>query len=148
MKNRGFVLLVVVCLVGFLVGACSGPTKEVRTQKQSASVIVATPRVEISKTAQVVLYGTGFAPKQEVLFVFKDTGGVRTVISNDVLIPAPVPNEAGAWVTAWDVGSYLSLIKPGTIVLDVTDSSYKTLAQVPVLFFAPPKKVEKKEEKK
>ena len=144
MKNRGFQLLVVVCLVGFLVGACSGPTKEVRTHKQSASVIVATPLVELSKTAQVVLYGTGFAPKQEVLFVFKDTGGVLTVISNDALKPAPVPNEAGAWVTAWSAGQYLSLLKEGTIVLDVTDSNYKTLTQVPVSFFAAPKKEEKK----
>ena len=144
MKNRGLGVLVVVCLVGLLVGACNSLTQEVRTQTQSASVIVATPRVEISKTAQVVIYGTGFAPKQEVLFVFKDTGGVLTVISNDALRPAPVPNEAGAWVTAWDAGQYLSLIQPGMIVLDVTDSNYKTLTQVPVLFFAAPKKEEKK----
>ncbi len=143
MKNRGFGLLVVVCLVGLLVGACTCPTKEVRTQKQSPSVIVATPRVELSKTAQVVLYGTGFSPKQEVLFVFRDSSGVLTVISNDALNPAPVPNEAGAWVTMWNAGQYLSLIKAGTIVLDVADSNYKTLTQVPVLFFT----VEKKEKK-
>ena len=143
MKNRGFGLLVVVCLVGLLVGACAGPAKEVQTVTQCTSVIVATPRVEISKTAQVVLYGTGFAAKQEVLFVFKDKGGVRTVISDDALIPAPVPNEAGAWVTAWDAGQYLSLIQPGMIVLDVTDSNFKTLTQVPVSFFT----VEKKEKK-
>ena len=118
--------------------------KEVRTAKQSPSVIVTTPLVEISKTAQVVLYGTGFAHKQSILFIFKDTGGVLTVIGDDALKPAPVPNEAGAWVTAWNVGGYLSLIKPGTIVLDVTDSNYKTLAQVPVSFFT----VEKKKEKK
>lgn len=144
MKNRGFGLLVVVCLVGFLVGACTGPTKEVRTKKQSASVIVTTPLVEITKTAQVVFYGTGFAPKQEVLFIFKDTGGVQTVISSDALKPAPVPNEAGAWVTAWNAGQYLSLIKPGTIVIDVTDSNYKTLTQFPVSFFAAEKKEKKK----
>lgn len=144
MKHRGFGLFVVVCLVGLLVVACSSPSKEVRTAKPSPSVIITTPLVEISKTAQVVLYGTGFTPKEKVLFVFKDTGGILTVISDDALKPAPMPNEAGAWVTAWDVGQYLSLIKPGTIVLDVTDSNYKTLTQVPVSFFT----VEKKKEKK
>ena len=145
MKNRGLGLVVVICLVGFLVGACAGPGKEVSTKKQRASVIVATPSVELSKTATVALYGTGFAPKQEVLFVFKDTGGVQTVISTDALKPAPVPNEAGAWVSVWNAGQYMSLLKPGaTIVIDVTDSNYKTLTQVPVHFSAPPKKDEKK----
>jgi hypothetical protein len=141
MKNRSIVLLVVVCLVGLLLGACATTEKEVRTQ--NVSVIVATPRVELNKTAQVVLYGTGFAPKQEVLFVFKDTGGVQTVISADALKPLPVPDEAGTWVTVWDVGQYLSLLKPGNIVLNVTDGNYKTLTQIPVSFFA----VEKKEKK-
>ena len=152
MKKRGLGLLVVVCVVGLLLGACAGTkeeVKEVKAPKPAPSVVVATPSVELSKTSKVVLYGTGFAPKQEVLFVFKDTGGVLTVISNDALAPAPVPNAAGAWVTTWDAGQYLSLLKgDDTIVIDVTDSNYKTLTQVPVRFNAPPKKVEKKEEPK
>jgi hypothetical protein len=145
MKKRGLGLLAVVCLVGLLLGACAETKQEVRTVKPSGSVIVATPSVELNKTAKVVLYGTGFAPKQEVLFVFKDSGGVLTVISNDALAPAPVPDAAGVWVTTWDAGQYLSLLNPDkTIVIDVTDSNYKTLTQVPVYFAAPPKKVEKK----
>jgi hypothetical protein len=146
MKNRGLWLLVVVCSVGLLVGACAGSKEEVKTAppaKASPSVIVATPSVELNKTAKVELYGTGFAPKQEVLFVFKDTGGVQTVISTDALKPAPVPNEAGAWVSVWDAGQYISLLKgDATIVIDVTDSNYKTITQVPVYFAAPPKKKE------
>ena len=143
MRKSRLGLLVAVFLVGLFIVACAGPSKEV--QKEPMSVIVATPVVELSKTAKAVFYGTGFAPKQEVLFVFKDTGGVLTVISNDALSPAPVPNQAGAWVTAWNAGGYLSLLKAGeTIVLDVTDSNYKTLTQVPVHFFAPPKKKEEK----
>ena len=146
MKNRGLWLLVVVCSVGLLVGACAGSKEEVKTApaaKASPSVIVATPSVELSKTSKVALYGTGFAPKQEVLFVFKDTGGVQTVISTDALKPAPVPNEAGAWVSVWDAGQYISLLKgDATIVIDVTDSNYKTITQVPVFFAAPPKKKE------
>ena len=89
---------------------------------------MATPSVELNETSKVSLYGTGFAPKQEVLFVFKDTGGVQTVISTDALSPAPVPNEAGAWVSVWDAGQYISLLKgDATIVIDVTDSNYKTI---------------------
>jgi len=150
MKNRGLWLLVVVCSVGLLVGACAGSKEEVKTAPAAnPSVIVATPRVELNKTASVVLYGTGFAPKQEVLFVFKDTGGVQTVISTDALKPAPMPNAQGAWVSVWDAGQYISLLKgDDTIVIDVTDSNYKTITQVPVHFAAPPKKVEKKEEPK
>jgi hypothetical protein len=148
MKNRSLWLLVVVCSVGLLVGACAGSKEEVKTApaaKLNPSVIVATPSVELSKTSKVALYGTGFAPKQEVLFVFKDTGGVQTVISTDALKPAPVPNEAGAWVSVWDAGQYISLLKgDATIVIDVTDSNYKTITQVPVYFAAPPKKEEKK----
>jgi hypothetical protein len=147
MKKRSLGLLAVVCLIGLLLGACAETRQEVRAAKPSPTptVIVANPSVELSKTAKVALYGTGFAPKQEVLFVFKDSGGVLTVISNDALAPAPVPNEAGVWVTTWDAGQYLSLLNPDkTIVIDVTDSNYKTLTQVPVYFAAPPKKVEKK----
>jgi uncharacterized protein YdeI (BOF family) len=145
MKKRSLGLLAVVCLIGLLLGACAETRQEVRAAKPSGSVIVATPSVELNKTAKVVLYGTGFAPKQEVLFVFKDSGGVLTVISNDALAPAPVPDAAGVWVTTWDAGQYLSLLNPDkTIVIDVTDSNYKTLTQVPVYFAAPPKKVEKK----
>jgi hypothetical protein len=147
MKKRGLGLLVVVCLFGLMLGACAETKQEVRAAKPSPTptVIVANPSVELSKTAKVAIYGTGFAPKQEVLFVFKDTGGVLTVISNDALAPAPVPNEVGAWVTTWDAGQYISLLKgDAMIVVDVTDSNYKTLTQVPVYFAAPPKKVEKK----
>ena len=150
MKKRGLALLAVVCVVGLLLG-CAETKREVRTvpAKPGPTVIVADPSVELSKTAKVALYGTNFAPKQEVLLVFKDSGGVLTVISNDALKPAPVPDEAGLWVTTWDAGQYISLLNGDkTIVIDVTDSNYKTLTQVPVHFVAPPKKVEKKEEKK
>jgi len=150
MKKRGLALLAVVCVVGLLLG-CAETKREVRTvpAKPGPTVIVANPSVELAKTAKVALYGTNFAPKQEVLLVFKDTGGVLTVISNDALKPAPMPNEAGVWVTTWDAGQYVSLLKgDAMIVVDVTDSNYKTLTQFPVYFAAPPKKVEKKEEKK
>ena len=111
MKKRAFAWWVSILWVGFLVVACAGTSKEVRIPTES--VVVATPMVEITKGAQVILYGTGFAPKEEIQFVFKDSGGVETVVSGDSLKPAPLPNEKGAWVTAWDCGSYMSLIKPG-----------------------------------
>ena len=140
MKKRSLELLLVVSLVGLFVVACGGPSKEVRP---GGSVVVSTPIVEITKTAQVVLYGTGFEPKQEVLFLFKDASGVQTIISNDVLKPGPVPNEVGAWVTVWACGDYMGLIKPGVYTLTVTDNEFKTLAQVPVAFYAAVKKEKK-----
>jgi hypothetical protein len=103
--------------------------------------------VELSKTAKAQFYGTGFAPKQELQFLFKDSGGVQSII-NSALTPEPVPNEDGVWVTQWGCGDYLSLIKPGIVMITVTDKEYKTLAQFPISFVAPPKKEPKKEEKK
>ncbi len=136
--------LVAVLLVGLLVAGCAAPGKEVKTG--AMSVIVATPVVELSKTAKAQFYGTGFAPKQELQFLFKDSGGVQSII-NSALSPEPVPNEDGVWVTEWKCGDYLSLIKPGIVMITITDKEYKTLAQVPVGFVAAPKKEEKKKEK-
>jgi hypothetical protein len=106
------------------------------------SVVVGTPMVELSGDSKVVFYGTGFAPKQEIQLIFRDAGGVLTVI-NSALKPDPIPNEEGAWVTAWDVRPYVKLIKPGTIMIAITDKDYKTLAKVPVAFVAPPQKEKK-----
>ncbi len=132
---------VAVSLAGLLIVACAGPSQEVQTG--AVSVVVGTPMVELSKTSKVVFYGTGFAPQQEIQFLFKDTGGVQSII-NSALSPEPVPNAEGAWVTVWNCGDYLTLIKPGTMMITITDKEYKTLAQVPVAFVAPPKKEEKK----
>ena len=142
MRKRSLGMLVAVFLVGLFIVACAGPSQEVKTGP--VSVVVSTPMVELSKTAKVVFYGTGFAPKQEIQFLFKDTGGVQSII-NSALSPEPVPNEEGAWVTVWGCGDYLSLIKPGTMMITITDKEYKTLAQVPVAFVAPPKKEAPKE---
>jgi hypothetical protein len=142
MRKRSLGLLVAVFLVGILIVACAGPSQEVQTRP--VSVVVSTPMVELSKTAKVVFYGTGFAPKQEIQFLFKDSGGVQSII-NSALTPDPVPNAEGAWVTVWSCGDYLSLITPGTVVITITDKEYKTLAKVPVAFVAPPKKEAPKE---
>ena len=143
MRKRSLGMLVAVLLVGLLVVGCAAPSKEVQTGP--VSVVVATPMVELSKTTKVVFYGMGFAPKQELQFLFKDTGGVQSII-NSALKPDPVPNAEGAWVTEWNCGGggYMGLIKPGTLMITITDKDYKTLAQVPVAFVAPPKKEEKK----
>ncbi len=145
--KKSFVVLAVVGCVGLLIGFSGHESKAQVMTIKLQNVVVATPLVQMDKTAKVVLYGTGFAPDQEVLFVFRDSGGVQTVISSDALNPPPKVDESGAGVTAWDCGSYLSLLKPGLLILNVTDGEYKTQAEVPVVFTAPPKKVEKKEEK-
>ena len=131
-----------VLLASFFMVACAGPAQETRVGG-AVSVVVGTPMVEMGKQAKVVLYGTGFMPKQEILFLFKDASGVQSDIGS-ALKPTPVPDEIGAWVTVWECGDYMVLVKPGVYTLTVTDSELKTLAQVPIGFYATEKK-EKKE---
>ena len=71
--KRGVASLVVVGLAGLFVLGCAGLGKDVR--KQRPSLVVTTPVVELSKGGKVVMYGTGFAPKQEVMLLFTDAGG-------------------------------------------------------------------------
>jgi hypothetical protein len=131
-------------LVGLFVFGCAGMSQEVK--KQRVSFVVTTPVVELNQNAKVVMYGTGFTPKQEVMLLFADAGGVLSGISGSVK-PEPVPNKEGAWVAVWDCGGdYLKMIKPGTAMISVVDKDFKTLAQVPVIFVAPPKKPEPKKD--
>jgi len=137
MKRRSW-LLVVFVLVGFLIVGCASLGQEVK--KQRVSFVVTTPVVELSKGAKVVMYGTGFTPKQEVMLLFTDAGGGVSGISGAVK-PAPVPNKEGAWAAVWDCNRYLkSVITAGTAMISVVDQNFKTLDQAPVVFVAPPKK--------
>jgi hypothetical protein len=135
--------LLVVFGSGLLMIGCAGMAQEVK--KQAMSFVVTTPMVELSKNSKVLLYGMGFTPKEEVTLLFADAAGGLSVISGAVK-PAPVPNKEGAWVAEWELGDYATIIKPGTAVISVVDQQYKTLAQVPVLFVAPPKKPEPKKD--
>ena len=139
--KRGLGLLVVLGLVGLFVLGCAGLGQEVK--KKVPSFVVTTPVVELSKGGKVVMYGTGFTPKQEVMLLFTDAGGGVSGISGAVK-PAPVPNQQGAWAAEWDYSEYLKMIKAGTAVISVVDQDYKTLAEAAVLFVAPPKKPEPK----
>ena len=145
MKKRSLGLLVVFGLVCLFVIGCAGMSNEVK--KKGISFVVTTPVVELNKNAKVVMYGTGFAPKQEILLLLLDTTGVRSVIMSSTLEPAPVPNKEGAWATEWSIAPYLKNLKPGTVMIAVTDNEYKTLDQIPVTFVAPPKKKDEPKKK-
>ena len=106
--------------------------------KFSPVLVVTTPVVTLGP-GKVVMYGTGFTPKQEVSLVFKDAGGSMSGISGAVT-PAPVANADGMWAAEWTYAAYSAMIKPGTAVISVVDSNFKTLAHAPVEFLpAPPK---------
>ena len=140
--KRGLGLLVVFGLMGLFVLGCAGLSQDV--MKQGPSFVVTTPVVELSKGAKVVMYGTGFTPKQEVMLLFTDAGGGVSGISGAVK-PAPVPNKEGAWAAVWDCSRYLKkIITPGTAMISAVDQDFKTLGQAPVVFVAPPKKPAKK----
>ena len=140
MKKRSLGLLVVFGLVGLFVLGCAGLSQEVK--KDGMSVVVTTPVVELNKDAKVVMYGTGFAPKQEIQFLLLDDSGVPSAITTDDLKPTPVPNTEGAWATVWTCAPLLPMLKAGTVMIAVTDNEFKILAQAPVVFNAPPKKKE------
>jgi hypothetical protein len=141
MMKRGLGLLVVLGVVSLIVLGCAGLSGEV--MKPGPAFVVATPVVEMSAGAKVLMYGTGFTPKEEVTLLFKDAGGGLSGISGAVK-PAPVPNAEGAWAAQWDCTEYLKIIKPGTAMISAVDKDYKTLAQAPVLFVAAPKKPDAK----
>jgi hypothetical protein len=144
MNKRSLGLLVVFGLVGLFVLGCAGLSQEVK--KEEMSFVVTTPVLELNNNAKVVMYGTGFAPKQEIQFLLLDASGVPSVITTDDLKPEPVPNTEGAWATVWTCAPYLPMLKAGTVMIAVTDNEYKTLTQIPVAFVAPPKKPEPKKD--
>lgn len=137
MKRRLGVL--VLCgLVSLLALGCAGLSQEVK--KEGVSFVVTTPVVELGKEAKVVMYGTGFAPKQEIMLMFVDNIGVPSVIMVESLKPVPVANKEGAWATVWSCAPYLQSIPKGTVMINVTDKDYRTLASAPVAFMAPAEK--------
>jgi hypothetical protein len=107
--------------------------------KPGPMFVVTTPVVQLSAGATIDMYGTGFAPKQEIMLLFKDPGGGMSGIAGTVA-PNAVPNQDGAWAARWLLTPYLSSFRPGTGMLTVTDMNYKTLGQAPVVLLpAPPK---------
>lgn len=126
--------VLVLCGLVFVFG-CAGLSQEVK--KEGVSFVVTTPVVELGKEAKVVMYGTGFAPKQEIMLMFVDNIGVPSVIMVESLKPAPVPSKEGAWATVWSCGPYLQSIPKGTVMINVTDKDYRTLVSAPVVFMAP-----------
>jgi hypothetical protein len=148
MNKRRLGLLVMFGLVGLLVLGCAGMSDEVKKPKMS--FVVTTPVVELNPNARVTMYGTGFAPKQEVQLLFVDASGGSSIIMVETLNPKPVPNKEGAWATVWNCGGdYLKTIAIGTAMISVIDKELEILAQAPVVFNAPPKKpAPKKEEPK
>lgn len=124
-----------VIVMGLAVVGCASQQS---TMKQAPSFVVTTPVVELSPGGKVVMYGTGFAPKQEIMLLLKDAGGGMSGISGTVS-PAAVANQEGAWATTWTYTSYLRSLKPGTGMISVVDKDYNVQLQAPVVFVAPPK---------
>ena len=139
MKKLIWGLVAVILVAGLVIGTSVGVTgaSPAGQSNPGPTVTVATPVLEISKNAQVVIMGSGFEPGQEVNIVFTDVSGVRADIATE-LDPAPVANDVGCWATAWTgCGRYCSkkLIKEGVYVITVTDVEYKALATAAVAFY-------------
>ena len=121
--------------VGLSALGCAGNQEAM----MSPTFVLATPVVTIARGGKVTMYGTGFAPKQELILLLTDAGGGMSSIAPSVK-PAPVPNKAGAWAVEWDFSSYVKILKPGTGMITVADKDYRTLGMAPIVFKAAPKK--------
>lgn len=130
MKSKVLAVSALVCVV-------AGCASQQPDTKSNPNFVVTTPVVELRPGGSIMMYGTGFAPKQEIMLLLKDsTGGMSSIGS--AVKPAPVPNQDGNWAAAWDYSAYIKSVKPGTALLTVTDKDYKTLGQAPVVFNTPP----------
>lgn len=136
MKSRLASMAVSAAVVLSAVGCASNGGGD--QAKLSPALVVTTPVVTLGP-GKIVMYGTGFTPKQEVSLVFKEPGGSLSGISGAVT-PAPVANADGMWAAEWTYSAYVKMIKPGTGMISVVDPNFKTLAQAPVVFVAPPPK--------
>jgi len=100
-------------------------------------LVSATPMVKMEKGAKVFILGSGFAPNQEVAFLFTDVNG-STADLEAYLDPKPVvANNKGQISATWKAGRYISkkLIKQGVTVVRLTDTNYTLLAHVSVYFY-------------
>ncbi len=139
--KQGFRLLTVVSCAGLFLMGCASQD----VMRQGPSFVVTTPVVTLAPGGKVVMYGTGFAPKQELVLLLKDSAGGMSGLSGAVT-PAPVPNADGVWAAEWVFTAYVSVISPGTAMLTVADKDYKPLGVAPIVFLPKPKPVAVKPE--
>ena len=129
--KRLFYMLIAVTIIFTIISniyAASG--------KDSPSIIVDTPKVKMSKKAQVIIKGENFMPGQEVRILFTDADGVKTDIGNS-LKPSPVADQNGSFNTTWSCGRYISkkLVKKGVSTLTITDVNYILITEGFVAFY-------------
>lgn len=130
---------VAAAFIGAVTAGCAGMGGSGGQAARQPTLVVATPVAQLSPGGKIAMYGTGFAPKQEIMIVLKDPGGGLSGISGSVAPPSPVANADGVWAAEWTYTAYLRNLSPGTGLISVVDPDFKTLAQAPVLFVAPPK---------
>jgi hypothetical protein len=125
-------LTVVAASVALVVMGCA-----TQGAKETPSFVLTTPVVELRPGGKVAMYGTGFAPKQEVMLILKDPGGGMSSIGSS-LKPAAVANQDGVWAGEFDISGYLRTFKPGTAILTVSDKDWNAIGKAPIIFVAAP----------
>ena len=100
-------------------------------------LMVANPKIPLSKGSKFHLMGAGFEPGQKINILFTSENGSLSNVSWAIK-PEPVPNDSGTWSTTFDCTRIISkkMVKEGVYVITVTDSEYNFLAHAPVAFYA------------
>jgi len=138
---RGLMVAILVVSVAGLMGCAAMQAEE----ESGPMVYNSTPVVKMDRKATFVdLYGTGFAPEEEVRILFTGPDGVQSDVGY-ALKPEPKVDANGNWVARWNASRYVAkkLIKAGTATITVTDAEYNTIATVPVAFWEEKKKKKK-----
>ena len=134
----GAVLLISIAIISFSFATSASTAAQAGNGKPGPTVTVITPVVELSKTAKVVIMGSGFEPGQEIrllITTFGETGAKANI--GLYLDPEPVPNDIGNWATAFDCNRYVSkkLVTEAVYHITVTDAQYNALGRAPFAFY-------------
>lgn len=111
-------------------GAAAGPTV----------VIGPSPVLALDGKTQVVIMGSGYAPKQQIRLLITQSDGSLSDIG-EALAPEPLPNDLGVWATVWTLGHFAhkAIAQPGLYVLHVSDTAYRVIASTPYGYYDPKK---------
>lgn len=89
-----------------------------------------------SSPANVWIYGSGYAPNQEIFVLVVDGNGVLSDITSQASVFPLMTNDDGAFATHWTLGRFTrnDIAGEGVKTIQITDTSFNALATTPLAF--------------